>query len=80
MKNLDRKEFTVRGYWEENVAKRLNDLGLLWIKNQRIKYVDDKGIRRTYNPDFYIPSLKRYVEVKGYYSDKDKRKMKFVLT
>lgn len=39
----------------------------------------DDGVKRTYNPDFYLPTMNAYVEVKGYYSDKDKLKMKLVL-
>lgn len=78
VKNLNGDEFTVRGHWEENVANKLTNDGILWIRNHSLKYVKD-GIRKTYNPDFYLPMTNEFIEVKGYYSDKDKEKMKLVL-
>ena len=78
VKNINGTEYTVRGTWEKNVAERLNDLNIEWIKNKWIIYVVD-GITHRYNPDFYIPSQDIYIEVKGYYSKQDQRKMKLVL-
>lgn len=78
VKNLNGIEYTVRGHWEENVALKLNSLGILWEKNKWLTYFDGE-INRQYNPDFYIPKQNLYIEVKGYFSDKDKLKMKFVL-
>lgn len=79
VKNLNGNEYTVRGHWEENVALRLNSLDILWTKNKWIAYQDSANVIHRYNPDFYIPDMNVYVEVKGYYSDKDQRKMKCVL-
>ena len=79
VKNLNGIEYTVRGHWEENVALRLNELNILWSKNKWITYQDSANVIHRYNPDFYIPDMNVYVEVKGYYSDKDQRKMKCVL-
>lgn len=79
VKNLNGDEFTVRGHWEENVANKLTKDGILWTKNHCLKYMKDDGVKRTYNPDFYLPMIDAYVEVKGYYSDNDKLKMKLVL-
>ena len=76
VKNILNEEYSVRGHWEENVAKRLNDLKIVWIKAKYITYVSD--ITHRYTPDFYIPSLNAYIEVKGHYSDDDKMKMKLV--
>lgn len=76
---MDGKEYTVRGHWEENVAKRLNELSYNWVKNTWLEYHDNEGITRHYNPDFYLPDVNAYVEVKGYYSNYDKTKMKLVL-
>lgn len=78
VKNLSGTEFTVRGHWEENVANKLTSDGINWIRNRSLKYIKD-GIRKTYNPDFYLPDTNEYIEVKGYYSDKDKEKMRLVL-
>ena len=78
VKNLNGVEYTVRGHWEENVANKLTNDNVLWIKNYSLKYLKD-GIRKTYNPDFYLPMTNEFIEVKGYYSSKDKEKMKLVL-
>jgi hypothetical protein len=78
VKNINNVEYTVRGHWEENVALKLNEYNILWEKNKWIEYFDGEIIRH-YNPDFYIPDKNLYIEVKGYFSDKDKLKMKLVL-
>lgn len=76
--NVNNEEFIVRGLWEYNVALKLNDQNILWIRNQYLNYfVDD--VKKTYNPDFYLPDLNEYIEVKGYFSDKDKIKMDAVI-
>lgn len=74
--NLNGEEFSVRGKWELNVARHLNDIGLYWTKAKPITYTND--IVRRYIPDFYIPSLDAYIEVKGRYPDTDKNKMRLV--
>lgn len=78
VKNLDGIEYTVRGHWEENVANKLTVNGINWIRNRTLKYIKN-GIRKTYIPDFYLPNTNEYIEVKGYYSDEDKEKMRLVL-
>lgn len=79
VRNLSGQEYTVRGHWEENVANALNKLGYNWVKNTWLEYRDEDGIIRHYNPDFYLVDSGTYVEVKGYYSDYDKIKMKLIL-
>lgn len=74
VKNISGKEFTVRGTWELTIANLLNERNILWIRNQILKYRKD-DIMKSYNPDFYLPCSNEYIEVKGYYSDNDKRKM-----
>ncbi len=76
VENLEGREFSVRGMWEVNVAKRLNELGILWIKAKTIPYQQD--IIRHYIPDFYLPNTDEYVEVKGRYTSEDKTKMNLV--
>ena len=76
-KNIRGAEFTVRGKWELAVANKLNSLGILWVRNVMIPYFLEYN--RYYNPDFYLPETNQYIEVKGYYSEKDKKKMKRVV-
>lgn len=77
-KNLAGDEFTVRGTWELTIAELLNAHGILWERNRCLKYTLD-GVKKTYNPDFHLPATNEYIEVKGYYSNADKRKMQSVL-
>lgn len=68
------KEITVQGTWEYRVASRLSMLGYEW---QRPTLIYQKV--RRYTPDFYIPSLNIYIEVKGWMRERDKQKMYAVL-
>ena len=77
VKNIEGKEFSVRGHWEENVALRLNELGILWVKAAPIKYFKDYW--HNYIPDLYIPDRDIYIEVKGGYPDTDREKMRLVV-
>ncbi|MFA6842991.1 MAG: hypothetical protein WCR33_01165 [Bacilli bacterium] len=79
VENLNGTLYTVRGTWERDVANELNRLGLLWIKNVYLFYVKPDGVKHRYNPDFFLPNENLYIEVKGYYSEDDKLKMKLVL-
>lgn len=79
IKNISGEEYIVRGTWELRVANVLNENNILWKRKVYLKYKDDKSICRTYCPDFYIPTINRYVEVKGYFSFKDKCKLKSVI-
>jgi len=74
-------EILVQGTWEKKYAEWLNEKQIHWTKKHelRISYVDDNGIQRYYHPDFYLPDTNMYIEIKGYYPDKCKRKMELVL-
>lgn len=74
-------EILVQGTWEKKYAEWLNEKQIPWTKKHelRISYVDDNGIQRYYHPDFYLPETNEYIEIKGYYSDKCKRKIELVL-
>ena len=78
IKNIKNEEYVVRGLWEYNVALKLNELNILWIRNQYLNYFID-GVKKIYNPDFYLQDSNEYIEVKGYFSDKDKIKMDAVI-
>lgn len=56
----------------------MNCLGILWIRNKRVPYIKD-GVRHYYIPDYFIPEKDSYVEVKGYFDDAGKQKMRLVL-
>lgn len=78
--NLNGEEFTVRGTWERDFGNYLTDNKILWIRNKQLKYIKTDNSVHRYNPDFYLPDKDLYIEVKGYFSNKDKEKIKLVLT
>ena len=67
--------------WEVACAKRLDDLGIRWIRNPslKLKYTTRGRRQRNYIPDFYLPDLDIYIEVKGYWTDRAKWKMRDVM-
>ena len=66
--------------WEVAAAKRLDDLGVQWErdKNIRLNYLTRGKRKRYYIPDFYLPDYDLYIEVKGYWTDAARHKMKDV--
>ena len=74
------KEISVQGTWELKYAKMLNESNIKWERNKGINlsYKKDDDIIRTYYPDFYLIESDTYIEIKGYYPDIDKEKMKLV--
>jgi len=67
--------------WEVSMAERLDELDIEWERDTSMKlpYVMRGGRKRNYIPDFRLPDLDLYIEVKGYWSDKDKHKMRDVI-
>ena len=66
--------------WEVAMAERLDELGIKWIRNPsiKLKYLTRSRRIRNYIPDFYLPDYKLYIEVKGYWTDAARHKMKSV--
>ena len=67
--------------WEVAMAMRLDELGIIWQRDAAMKlwYFTPAGRRRNYIPDFYLPDLDIYIEVKGYWTDTARTKMKDVV-
>lgn len=64
----------LHGKWELFYARHLDDYGIRWQRNtERFPYFY-QGVDRYYTPDFYLPGLDVYVEIKGYETEKDKAK------
>ena len=75
-KNIHGEEFVLRGTWELEVARQLNESNVLWVRKKYLRYIDE--YEKTYTPDFYLPIQDRYIEVKGFLSDKDRKKLTLV--
>lgn len=78
VKNLDGTEYVVRGTWERDVADWLTKNNVIWIRRVYLSYTRDNK-SRTYTPDFYLPEFDLYLEVKGYFSQADKEKLRCVV-
>ena len=67
--------------WEVALAQRLDKLGIRWIRNPsiKLKYTTRGRRARNYIPDFYLPEHGVYIEVKGYWTDAARHKMKDVM-
>jgi len=72
----DLKQF-FRSRWEANIARYYRYVSELYI----YEYIEFefKGIKRGsrfYKPDFYLPVINRWVEVKGFFRASDKTKLR----
>jgi hypothetical protein len=64
--------------WEVIVAKFLDDNNIIWERPKNgFEYIWENGTH-LYYPDFYIPSMDLYIEVKGYKRSRDEYKWKSV--
>ena len=66
--------------WEVAMAERLDELGIKWIRNPsiKLKYLTRSRRVRNYIPDFYLPDHDLHIEVKGYWTEAARHKMKSV--
>ena len=80
--HLTKKSF-VNGFrmdsdWEKIFAEYLISSDIKWVKsNKSFKYVFE-GEEHSYYPDFYLSEYDRYIEIKGYETEKDLAKYKSV--
>jgi hypothetical protein len=72
-KQIVYKEIKFQGQWELDFYKWCEDNQIAVERSTEwFDYIWNGN--RKYNPDFYIPSMDLYVEVKGYETDRDKAK------
>jgi len=51
--------------WELELAKRLDELNVKWIRPKSIPWTDAEGRVRRYFPDFYLPEHDLYLDPKN---------------
>jgi hypothetical protein len=51
--------------WELELAKRLDELQIKWIRPDPMPWVDNKGLTHNYFPDFYLPEYDLYLDPKN---------------
>lgn len=77
---LDGSIVSMDSTWEVMMASKLDELGVSWHRDESLKleYKTRGGRKRNYIPDFYLIDYDLYIEVKGYWTDAAKHKMKDV--
>jgi hypothetical protein len=65
-----------RSNWESNIARYLNYIGLNWqYEPKRFFFENVSEKPNSYLPDFYLPTLDTWIEVKGWMDEKSKLKL-----
>lgn len=75
----DNKTVRLQGTYEVRFANILDNNSIIWLTHGEyppLIYFDDFEKMRRYHPDFLIPSMKLYVETKGWFREQAQRKMK----
>lgn len=67
--------------WELELAKRLDELKIKWVRPDPIPWVDKEGIIHNYFPDFYLEDYDLFLDPKNPYAIKvQKKKLDCLLT
>jgi hypothetical protein len=67
--------------WELELAKRLDELNVEWIRPDPIPWIDEEGVTHNYFPDFYLPEQDLYLDPKNPQAIKvQKKKLDMLLT
>lgn len=76
-KRKDLNDTYFRSSWEANYARYLNLIGVKWEYEPKT-FIFEKIKRgtRSYTPDFYLTEEDKWIEIKGWFSSKDKTKLK----
>lgn len=62
------------GMWEVHLAHWFDNQSIVWIRNTSSFPYAFEGRQHRYTPDFYLPNIDCYVEVKGWKTPKDDAK------
>ena len=66
----------LRSTYETRTAIKLDQLGVQWFYEPKIFNICINGNNTTYRPDFYLPEYDIWWEVKGWFRDQAKTKIK----
>lgn len=76
VKKVVYKNITLDSQWEVDFAIWLDENKIIWERPNKGFEYNYKDKKHIYYPDFYLPQLDIYVEVKGYKREKDEYKWK----
>lgn len=71
-KRIKYKGIWMRSSWEVLYAKWLDKYNIIWTYESKIF---DLG-KSTYRPDFYLPNINKYIEIKGFWRNDAEKKFK----
>lgn len=60
--------------YELRLAKLFDKFNILWERNNNKFQYTYQGKIKNYIPDFYLPEIDKYIETKGYKTEKDEAK------
>jgi hypothetical protein len=67
-----------RSSWEANIARYLDYLNIKWeFEPKRFNFLEINSGVLSYMPDFYLPELDKWIEVKGWMDDKSKIRLQY---
>jgi hypothetical protein len=67
---INYNEVMLDSTWELELAKRLDFLGVSWIRPKPIKWIDEQGFEHNYFADFYLTDYNIYLDPKNPYAVK----------
>lgn len=62
------KDVLLDSTWEFELAKRLDELSVKWIRPEPIPWTDKEGKVHNYFPDFYLPDYDLFIDPKNNYA------------
>jgi hypothetical protein len=62
---IEYKGILLDSSWELELAKRLDELKIKWIRPEPIPWIDGEGIVHNYFPDFYLEDYDLYLDPKN---------------
>ena len=78
VKKVEYNGYILDSSWEVEVAKFLDSIGVEWERPINGFEYEYDGKTHVYYPDFYLPNIDIYIEVKGHKRDRDISKWKVV--
>ena len=60
--------------WELELAKRLDELEIKWVRPHPIPWVDEEGVTHNYFPDFYLEDYDLFLDPKNPFAIKVQQK------
>lgn len=62
---INGETITLQSTWEDSLAKRLDRLGISWIRPGPLPWIDENNKTRMYFSDFYLPDFDIYLDPKN---------------